>query len=623
MILVANQSLDARHSLIDSLRAAGFTACIEAEDGKAAITALRTKNIRLLITDLEFPDLDGWRLARMVRSGIFLCRKDIPIIVVANTWCERIAETTAKAYGINRVLPLENNQELPDLVKSSLEKPPASSFRSRILVVEDTPDTAYLAQRILRNRFDVETAADGEVGLEAWKAGRHELVLLDVMLPGMSGEEVLTEILRIDPRQPVVIMTAYATMDLAAELMLKGAADFIAKPFKAEPLREVCEIAALRNDYLISNAQFAERIVRLKRSLADEERARERIDAILNAVPHGIIVTGPDRRIGLINRTARDMFGVSLADAVFQPIDRFIPDPEFGQHLGNALQKERPVSSEEFTIFDSHFGERRCFTARTATVGCRPGESAELVTLLIDVTPQKELDRMKNEFIATAAHELSTPLTAILGYTELLKDEQQFVFSPEDRREFLDYIYEKGKSLEYIVDELLDLSRVEVGRPIPLHKKSFPPRQIIDKVIAQCRQGNSRHEFELCLSPGVTEIFADPRKLTQVLENLIGNAVKYSPEGGAIRIKDENGGDYYRVSIEDQGIGMAPEEVRKVFEKFYRVDSSNTAIGGMGLGLPLAKGIVEAHGGEIWIESELGRGTQVSFTLPLGIPHPS
>jgi len=735
MILVANNCLEARMSLIASLRSAGFTSFVEAEDGRSATAVLRTNNIRLLITDIEFPDFDGWRLARMVRSGIFLCKKAIPIIVVANTWCERIAETTAKVHGINKVLPLENaGDELPLLVTSYLESPPPSVFQSRVLVVEDNPDTAHLVTRILRNRFEVETAADGEAGLDAWKAGRHELVLLDVMLPGMSGEEVLAEILRLDPHQPVVIMTAYGTMDLAEELMLKGAADFIAKPFKAEPLREVCEIAAQRNDYLISNAQFADRIgqlhqsreeyrylvenlreeyiffryspngafeylspsvtdilgyshqefirryaqrllaareprgipkgtlkleiehfsgetrwleitqvpipgksgelmavqgiahditarhlaqQQLKKTLADEEQARQRIDAILNAVPHSLIVTDSDGRIRLINQTAMAVLGVAMADVVLKSIHQLIPEPEFSRHLAESIKEERPVSSAEFTIFDCQFGQSRFFTARTAAVRFNGGANPELVTLLIDVTRQKELDRMKNEFIATAAHELSTPLTSVLGYAELLLDEHQFSLSSENRREFLECIYEKGKVLEYLVDEILDLSRVEVGKAIPLDKKTFPPNQVIGNVIAHFRQQNSRHVFELALSEPATEILADQRKLAQVLENLIGNAVKYSPEGGTIRVEDENGGDFYRVSIEDRGIGMTPEQVRKAFEKFYRVDSSNTAIGGMGLGLPLAKGIIEAHGGEIWIDSELGRGTRVSFTLPL------
>ncbi|MEJ2200281.1 MAG: response regulator [Desulfuromonadaceae bacterium] len=701
LILIANNSAEAREWLIACLRGAGFSSFVEAEDGPSASKMLRTQDIRLLITDIEFPDFDGWRLARMVRSGVFLCPCNIPIIVVANTWCERIAETTAKAYGINRVLPLGACDRLP-------------------------------------HRFEIETVSDGETGLAAWKSKRHDLVLLDIMLPGMSGETVLTEILTVTPRQPVVIMTAHFDMELAEKLMLQGAADFIAKPFKAEPLREVCEIASQRNDYLVSNSQFAERVaqlhesreeyrhlienlreeyfffryspsgtfeylspsvtdilgyslpqfmdryayllrymirqgsffkgksipsrqlelqhlsgekrwfeitqvpifskkgeltaiqgiahditrrhlaqIQLKETLADVEHAREQVNAILNAVPHSLIVTDPGQHIRLINQTAKAVFGRPLPDLMLQPVSQLIADEKFSSHLARACKEKRTVSSGEMEIYDCHLGEKRYFKARTSIVTNPQGEFTGLVTLLMDISQQKVLDQMKNEFIATAAHELSTPLTTIQGYAELLKNEQSLSFSEEERREFLSYIYEKAEILEYIVDELLNLSRLEAGRELQLNKGACLPNRLVSEVIAHYRPKNLSHKFETSFASAAIEVQADRRKLMQVMENLIGNAVKYSPMGGTIRISGEIGEGFYHIHIEDQGIGMTPEQVQKAFEKFYRADASNTAIGGLGLGLPLAKGIIEAHGGHIAIDSELGQGTRVSFTLPL------
>ncbi|MEW6353403.1 MAG: response regulator [Pseudomonadota bacterium] len=275
--LVAHSRPETRAEVRAALVRGGWGSVVEAEDGQAAIQRLRDSRVNFVITDIHLPPIDGWRLARMVRSGVFKCAKTTPIIAVSSSFTERIAEATAKEFGINRLLPLplEHPAALADAIRLCLTDKDISLRKPTLLIVEDDPDTAILANRMLQRRFDVEVATDGEAGVQAWLARRHNLVLLDIMLPKRSGVDVLRKILQIRPTQAVVIMTANATMDQSEIMMLGGAADFIAKPFQADQLREACEIAVRREDYMVSNEQFYQRMLVLKKTMAELAQARD------------------------------------------------------------------------------------------------------------------------------------------------------------------------------------------------------------------------------------------------------------------------------------------------------------------------------------------------------------
>lgn len=265
-ILLVNDNDDSRQLLAKILQKAGYSRLIEARNGSEAVHRLRAEPIELVITDVHMPQLDGWRLARMVRSGLFACPATTPIIVASATFSERIAETTAREFEINRFfsLPLKNREELVNTVRELLTEIRPPLERPRLLIIEDDPDTAELANRMLRSRFDIDIATDGHTGLNAWRARRHELVLLDAMLPKLAGAEVLRSILKEDPSQTVVIMTADGNVERCEMMMLKGAADFVPKPFHAHQLRQICEMAVRRTDCLVSNVQFSERTKTLR-----------------------------------------------------------------------------------------------------------------------------------------------------------------------------------------------------------------------------------------------------------------------------------------------------------------------------------------------------------------------
>jgi signal transduction histidine kinase len=227
----------------------------------------------------------------------------------------------------------------------------------------------------------------------------------------------------------------------------------------------------------------------------------------------------------------------------------------------------------------------------------------------------QESSRAKSEFIAIASHELRTPLSSILGYSEILTGSEPF--KEEERREFLQIIQAKAEALETIVDDLLDLSSGESGHSILLHKTREDICQLIRHEVALFQRGSPRHQFQTTIAEELVEFQFDGKKIERILENLFSNAVKYSPHGGTIVINTRKQGAYYFFSVSDDGIGMTPDQVDKVFDKFYRADSSNTAVSGLGLGMSIVKQIVEVHGGRIWVQSEPNCGTTVSFTLLL------
>lgn len=227
----------------------------------------------------------------------------------------------------------------------------------------------------------------------------------------------------------------------------------------------------------------------------------------------------------------------------------------------------------------------------------------------------RESDRMKSEFITTVAHELNTPLTSIRGFSELLLQEKGL--TPAERQEFMNYVHEKSVDLSEIVSQILDIARIDSGQGIPLKKVSCRVLELEQMLAPVMEADRGRHRFAVDLRAPQALLFIDKGKIGQVLENLISNARKYSAEGTLIRVAGELSPGEYRLSVIDQGIGMTPEEKSHVFDKFYRAEDSSTETGGIGLGMSIVLGIVEAHGGEIRVESEKGKGTRVQVFLPL------
>ena len=393
-ILIVNSDLSAQQKIKDCLLPSGYTHLTLVDSAKKALRFLRNQPVDIIIVDVDTPDLDGWRLSRLIRCGILNCRADLPIVIVASTWCERIAEVTAREYGINYLLPLNHLDDLPGIIGQLAEMRSYEPPKPRLLVVEDSPDTSDLIQRVLSTAFDIEVAADGAEGLKIWQERRHDLVLLDVMLPTLSGHDILIEIQAADPHQPVVIMTAHTTIDQAEELMLLGAVDFLPKPFRAEQLRKVCDIAIHREDYLVSNAQFAARVKSLEEREHEYRHLYESHHQLLDDLQSVVMELDEQLNICFLNRTWESLMGYAVEDSIGRPIEDFTSQEEahqfavFKEKITAAIYEKKSNTEIELCLRDVN--DQKIWTQLKISRSTRSEQFSTLTVCLDNITERRK-----------------------------------------------------------------------------------------------------------------------------------------------------------------------------------------------------------------------------------------
>jgi PAS domain S-box-containing protein len=353
----------------------------------------------------------------------------------------------------------------------------------------------------------------------------------------------------------------------------------------------------------------------LKKALAEAKQATANVEVVLRSVADGLIFTDMENRIVLMNTSAESMLGKPGQRVCFQPIETAIANKNLVEQLAAIQSGTKEEALIELDLPGDKEGEVRTIEAKPAVVRLSDGMQTGIITLLRDVSRERHLDRVKREFIATAAHELRTPLTAVMGFSELLLSRKDL--DERQQTEYLSIIHKKSEVLGKIIDDFLSLARVDSGNVIRLGKAWADIGSIIGRCTADYQRACPGHRFKTVLPKTAVEALVDDRKLFQVMENLLGNAVKFSPEQSLIQVVCEVGEKEIRISVSDEGVGMTKDQVGKVFDKFYRADASNTAKEGLGLGMAIVKSIIEAHRGKIWVVSEVGKGTAVTFTLPL------
>jgi two-component system, OmpR family, phosphate regulon sensor histidine kinase PhoR len=383
------------------------------------------------------------------------------------------------------------------------------------------------------------------------------------------------------------------------------------------------QIVSLLNDCL---KQYASRVQDLEQSRAALEiRARrstteaQRISAIFGALSDPVLAVDNYGQIVLANDTAEQVLKLDRMDHGKRALAQLGWCEELVGLLSETGRRRGPCQrTAELELTDDR-GEKRSYkiSARTiagASESCDGGEG--VVAVLQDISQQKAAQKRNAEFVSAVSHEMKTPLAGIKAYVELLADGD--AEDEQTREEFLEVINGQANRLQRLIDNLLNLARIEAG-VVSVNKTARPLNEILEEALRLIQPAAEQKQITLRsdLSPLYLSVHADRDMMLQTAINLLSNAVKYTPDGGQVTLRSRLVDDQVRFEIEDTGVGLSPDDCHKVFEKFYRVKSQKDMAPGTGLGLPLAKHIVEEiHGGTLTVTSEIGRGSTFTVSLP-------
>lgn len=349
-----------------------------------------------------------------------------------------------------------------------------------------------------------------------------------------------------------------------------------------------------------------------------ESRERSTLTAIQASMTEGIAVLDSDGSVLYFNRaaehhwsmTANTVIGKDFLGAIGEHAEDFEEPQEAMEQLTALIDGTSEFPAIELAVAKP---DRRDLAMATFPISTETGD--DMMGLLVrDVTEERDLDRRRDTFVSVASHELRTPMTTILGFTELLLDD----IPDGDAHRWLEHVHEDSLRLTRILDDMLDVSRIQSGR-VRMTIERIDVADLVEEVIEGIGSTTDIHEFDVQVADGISKALTDHAKTTQIVLNLISNAIKYSPGGGKITVTavPSESGDEILVRVTDAGIGIAPEDVDRVFDTFYRVKNEETyEIRGTGLGLYIVKSLVEGIGGTMGVESELGQGSTFWFTLP-------
>ncbi|MBI5581708.1 MAG: response regulator [Deltaproteobacteria bacterium] len=485
------------------------------------------------------------------------------------------------------------------------------TFVPRILIVDDEKRIRSGCVKMLtEDGFSATSAETAEAGLAIIKKEHFDIILLDLMMSGMSGLDALVQLRMLHPDTVVIVITGYATLEYSIEAMKRGAFDFIPKPFSPEDLRRVVQKAV---EYI--------------RTLQDIATESSRMRVLINHLSDGVLAVDSQKKIVLANPAVLKLTGYEGSAVIGRQLSDVVTCPDLisslDQALGMPLEEFREIRGElNGLAVDS--GEGTVIGVRCVPFRDRLGRTLGAVLVLHDITALKKIDQLKSHFVSMVAHEIRSPMNTVLAQIHILMDGLAGNVS-EKQKEILGRCAEKVTSLAEMTTQLLDLAKIESGLTTGEREKLNLSELLLQQL--SFHQDQAAHK-KISLSAGPIArnllVMANPYHLREVVANLLSNAIKYTPDGGCVIVSAIERNSYACIRVSDTGFGISSEDLKLIFNRFYRVKNENTRfIIGTGLGLSIVKSIVEAHQGRVVVESKLGRGSVFSVDLPLLLLEPS
>lgn len=617
------QAVQEAHTLGGSLGTFGFPA------GSHLARSIE----RLLQTDTALPPDDR----RMIRASVTTLRQMV----------RRSPQPSAPA-------PASVSADLPERNHPHPQPP-----HPKVMIVDDDPTILALLQPILEPwGMALTPLADPQQFWQTLETTAPDLLILDIEMPHISGIELCQAVREHSQWSylPILFLTIHTDAETVNQVYAVGADDFVSKPIvgselitrilnRLERIKLLQTTTAALHQAKLANSEkskdklelrVAERtaeLVSVNEQLRAELNERKQIEealqvsqvrfaGILDIADDAVISVDGNQRITLFNQGAEKIFGYRAQEAIGQPLNLLLParfTERHQQHVADFGQS----SSEA-----RRMGERREILGRRKTGEEFPAEASIsklqlkgetiFTVILRDTSDRRVIERMKDEFISIVSHELRTPLTSIHGSLGMLASGLLNAESDTGKR-LLEIAVDSTERLIRLINDVLDVERIESGK-VTMNRQPCNVTDLITQAANVMQAMAEKFGVTLSIMPLSIEVWADSDRIIQTMTNLLSNAIKFSPQGSTVWLSAIDQGEQILFQVKDQGRGIPADKLEIIFERFQQVDASDSRNqDGTGLGLAICRNIVQQHGGKIWVESELGKGSTFYFTLPVEV----
>ena len=429
------------------------------------------------------------------------------------------------------------------------------------------------------------------------------LLIISEKFADRDGISISGEVLQRFPTLPIILYADIDTTGLAKSALKAGLSGYLYPPLKMSDIVDEIKRSLARAKEL--GDWLRREVKRTTSSLAEKadfsEAERNKLEAIISNIQDGVIVMDKNKNIMLLNHAVREIFSLDSKEVVGKALADVIMNADLKALLVRA--GDGPLKYHEI-----NFDDGRVFNAQYTPIPRIGG-----AVTMQDISYLKELDRLKSDFIHTVSHDLRSPLTSILGYTELVERTGPL---NSNQQEFLRRLQDSIQHITTLVNDLLDLGRLEAGFDTrrELVQLENVLNYSLDMFGAQIKQKNIK--LDVSIGKDLKELRANPIRIRQMLDNLLGNAIKYTPSEGSVHVSISMQDNQIILKVQDTGPGIPAEDQGRVFEKFFRASNAPAQVEGTGLGLAIVKSIVDSHQGRVWVESAVGKGSSFIVLLP-------
>jgi len=477
-------------------------------------------------------------------------------------------------------------------------------FKPKILVVDDEKVIRNGCREVLTQEgYEATLAENGELGLKMIEKAHFDVILLDLMMPGLSGFDVLSHVKALHPDTSIIVITGYATIENSIEAMKKGAFDFIPKPFSPDQLRVVVSKAIEHTG-----------------ALKDIANEKSRMRVLINLLANGVMVADAEKKVVLANPAFMKIMRFQGDDIIGRPFTVLIKNEQLQQMIESSLSMTEDVLTElteELDIGEDGEDKKAVYVVKCRPFRDRVGRNLGTITVLSDITYLKDINQRKSDFVSMVAHEIRSPMNSVMAQIKVIQDGLAGDVTPK-QGEILGRASEKINGLVSLSSELLNMASREAGL-IALERTEFDMTEVIkDQVdFHQPKAHANGIQLKLDPLPDLPPVLANKQNMEEVLSNLIANAINYTPGKGKITVSARLEKHHLCIRVSDTGLGIAEDELGRIFDRFYRVKNEKTRyIIGTGLGLSIVKSIVEAHDGMIQVESKPDHGSTFYVYIP-------